>query len=47
MFSSFAFAATFCFAAGIIIVTMLAVRAGSDQTIAHVLYDAENPERSR
>jgi len=47
MFFSFTVAATLCFVAGIVIVVALAERAGADNNIARVLYDAEHPEKAR
>jgi hypothetical protein len=47
MLSSFALAATVCFAAGTIIVVALAARAGADGSIARVLYDTEHPKKTR
>jgi hypothetical protein len=47
MFSSFALAATLCFGVGIFIVFTLAAKAGRDQSIARILYDAEHPEKTR
>jgi len=47
MLSSFAFAATMCFVVGITIVMTLAARAEATDSIAHVLYDAEHPGKTR
>ena len=50
MFSSFGIAVIVCFVTGIAIIVGRGVRAGSDRTdgnIARVLYDAEQPEKSR
>jgi hypothetical protein len=47
MFVSFALAATLCLAVGTFIVFTLAARAGTDESIARVIYDAENPEKTR
>jgi hypothetical protein len=47
MLSSFTFAATLCFFAGAIIVVALAARAGTDSSIARVLFDTEHPKKTR
>ena len=47
MLSSFTFAVTICFVVGTVIVVALAARAGADDSIARVLYDAEHPEKTR
>ncbi len=47
MVSSLGFAAAIAFAAGITIVVMLIAKARPDNTIAHVLYEAERPEKTR
>jgi len=47
MFSSFALAATLCFAAGTVIVVALIGRAGASDSIARVLYDTEHPKKTR
>lgn len=45
MFFPFGVAVTICL--GLVIVVVLAARARSDDSIAHVLYDVEHPEKSR
>jgi len=47
MLSSFAVAVTLCLGVGIVIVMTLAARAEATDSIAHVLYDAEHPGKSR
>jgi hypothetical protein len=50
MLSSLTLAVVVCFVAGTAIVVALAVRAGAGRaggSIARVLYDAENPEKTR
>jgi hypothetical protein len=47
MFSSLAFAVGLAFALGLAIVVMLVAKAGPDETIAGVLYNAERPENTR
>jgi hypothetical protein len=47
MFSSLAFAVGLAFALGLAIVVMLVAKAGPDETIAAVLYNAERPEKTR
>lgn len=47
MFSSVGIAVGLAFVIGIAIVVMLIAKAGSNDTIARVLYDAEHPEKTR
>jgi hypothetical protein len=47
MLFSFAVVVTICVVAGIVIVGALAERAGADGSIAHILYDAEHPDKTR
>jgi hypothetical protein len=47
MFSSLGFVLGLAFVIGMAIVVTLFARAGSDDTIARVLYDAEHPEKTR
>ena len=47
MLSSFSIALTICFVAGAIVVAALAARARGDDTIARVLYDTEDPAKTR
>ena len=47
MFSSFAVAATIGFVAGAVILVALLERAGTNDSIARLLYDTEHQEKTR